>query len=246
MDQVIYISIIGLLTGVLGTLGGGILLLLIRKVVDGFLGVVMGVSAGIMTVIVFIDLIPESLHTGSIWTMLTGLILGIILIMILDISFPHRKFTSSENLSGRYIKAGILLAISIACHNFPEGLAIGAGFASNKKLGISIAIIIALHNMPEGLAVATTLRLGKVKSYQIFLITALAGLPMGLGAFLGAYFGQLSLMILSIALGLAAGAMIYIIFDELVPGAHKLSKSHWATIGIVWGMIIGIFVCDVL
>lgn len=246
MDMVINISLLGLLTGVLGTLGGAILLLLIRRVGEAFLGVVLGASAGIMTVIVFIDLIPESLNVGSIWTMLTGLVLGIILIMILDFSFPHKHFSTTENLRGRYIKAGILLAIGIALHNLPEGLAIGAGFISNEKLGLSIAIIIALHNMPEGLAVATTLSLGKMKTTQIFLLTALAGLPMGLGAFLGAYFGQLSPMTLSIALGLAAGAMIYITFDELVPDAHNLTDSHWATLGIVGGMIIGVLVCNLL
>lgn len=246
MDVVMRIGIVGLLTGVIGTLGGGILSLFFRRIGDAFLGCVLGVSAGIMTVIVFIDLIPEALKVGSLWTMLVGVIFGIIMIMLLDMSFPHQHVSVKENLRGRYIKTGLLLTIGIALHNIPEGLAIGSGFSADTQLGASIAVIIAIQNLPEGLAVATALNLGRMGIGKVLGLTALAGLPMGIGAILGAYFGQLSPMTLSISLGLAAGAMFYITFDELVPEAHNLTQNHWGTMGIVSGMVIGVLITGLL
>ncbi|MCK4260697.1 MAG: hypothetical protein KAX49_17095 [Halanaerobiales bacterium] len=92
----------------------------------------------------------------------------------------------------------------------------------------------------------TTLSLRQMSLKHILTLTALAGVPMGIGAALGAYFGDLSPNTLSIALGLAAGAMLYITFDELVPDAHNLSESHWATIGIVGGMVVGVLITGLI
>lgn len=245
--NIFYIGLIGLLTGVIGTLGGGIIALIFRKINESLLGFILGISGGIMTAIVFIDLIPESLQEGSLWSMLFGLILGVLMIMGLDLSFPHQHISVTENTQGRFIKAGLLLTIGIALHNLPEGLAIGSSYVSNISLGVSIAIVIALQNLPEGLAVATTLCLGEMKMSRVLILTALSGVPMGLGAFLGAYFGGISPIMLSVSLSLAAGAMLYITFDELVPDAHNLCKeSHWATMGIVMGMVIGVLVTGLL
>lgn len=246
MNSMLYIGFLGLLTGVIGTLSGGLFTFFFRKVGDSLLGFILGISAGIMTVIVFIDLIPESIAEGNLWTMLIGLILGVVMIMALDLSFPHQHVSITENVHGRYIKAGLLLTIGIALHNLPEGLAIGAGFISDSDLGISIAIVIALQNLPEGLAVATTLSLGRMRIRNVLMLTALSGVPMGLGAFIGAYLGYISPIALSISLALAAGAMLYITFDELVPDAHNLAKGHWATLGIVSGMILGVLVTGLL
>jgi ZIP family zinc transporter len=183
---------------------------------------------------------------GSVWTSLIGLFLGIALISVLDLLFPHQHFVSIEDGRRHYLKAGLLLAIGIALHNVPEGLAIGAGYSSANALGIGLAIIMAVQNFPEGMAVATTLSLAGLKNTKIILITLLSGIPMGIGSFIGAYLGNVSDLILSISLGFAAGAMLYITFDELIPDAHEKAEGHSAIFGILAGVFLGIILTNIL
>ena len=246
MPFIIYVTLIGLLSGVLGTMSGGFAVLFIRKIKDQFLCIVLGISAGIMTVIVFLDLIPEAQEVGTTFTSILGLILGIGLIAFLDLKFPHHHFSLQKNGNASYYKMGLLLSIGIALHNIPEGLAIGAGFIASDSLGYSLSILMALQNLPEGLAVATALGLSGMGGLKILGITALAGVPMGIGAFIGAYLGTISDNVLSISLGFAAGAMLYIVFDELIPDSHEKNEGHNAIIGIIGGVLIGIMITTLL
>ncbi len=249
MGLLIYITLIGLLSGVIGTGGGGFSVLILKKIDDNLLGVLLGFSAGIMTVVIFLDLIPEAQEAGSMVSALLGLLLGIILIAMLDIKFPHKHFSFSRDMvkeKEKYFKTGVLLSIGIALHNIPEGLAIGASFMASPSLGIGLAILIALHNIPEGMAVATALSLANLKARSIILITTLTGVPMGLGAFVGGFLGGISEWFLSISLGFAGGAMLYIVYDELIPDAHLKTKGHAAIIGIVSGVIAGIVFIELL
>ncbi len=245
MEYLIFVTKVGLISGMLGTAGGGLMVLLVRQVKETLLSAILGISAGIMTVIIFVDLIPEAQAVGSTMTSLLGLLLGILLIGSLDLFFPHKHFLSSEDGHGQFLKAGLLLAIGIALHNVPEGLAIGAGYSAASNLGLGLAIIMAIQNFPEGMAVACTLSLGGLRSRSVFLITLLAGLPMGLGAFIGAYLGSISNLVLSISLGFAAGAMLYITFDELIPDAHRKAEGHTAILGILGGIFIGIILTGI-
>ncbi len=246
MEYVLYVAIIGLFTGVIGTAGGGLIVLIIRKVRDNLLSFVLGISAGIMSVVIFLDLIPEAMETGSVISTIIGILAGVMLIGLLDVQLPHYHFFSTEKGMNRYLKAGLLLSIGIALHNIPEGLAIGASYQVDKTLGLSMAIMMAVQNFPEGMAVATTLSMGRLGSAKIMLITALAGVPMGIGAFVGAFVGGVSDLALSISLGFAAGAMLYIVFDELIPDAHEKAKGHWAIVGIVAGVLLGILLKEYL
>ncbi len=249
MNNLFYITVFGLLSGIIGTGGGGLAALLIKKVNDNLLAILLGFSAGIMTVIVFIDLIPEAQNTGNMGTALMGIFLGVVLIASLDIIFPHQHFSFTRDMNerdSRFIKTGILLSIGIALHNIPEGLAIGASYQVAWERGFRMAILIALHNLPEGMAVATALALAKIKSSKILLITILTGVPTGIGAFIGGYLGGVSDFVLSISLGLAAGAMMYVVYDELIPDAHAKAKGHSAIIGIITGIFLGIIFVEVL
>lgn len=246
MSYLLSVTIIGLLSGTLGTFAGGLIVLVVKEIRSRFLSIVLGISAGIMTVVIFFDLIPEAEEIGTVGTSLFGMFLGIVLIALLDVFFPHQHLISVEGKDIRFLKAGLLLAIGIAFHNVPEGLAIGAGYSSASSLGLGLAIIMAVQNFPEGMAVATTLSLAGIKNSSIILITVLSGIPMGLGSFLGAYLGSISDLYLSISLGFAAGAMLYITFDELVPDAHEQAEGHSAILGILSGIILGIILTNIL
>lgn len=240
MNYLFYTTLIGFLTGILGTVGGGLIVILLKKIEERFLTFILGISAGIMTVVVFLDLIPEALDVGSTLSTLSGMFLGVGLIGLLDFVFPHEHFQG--NRSNNYYKTGILLSVGIALHNIPEGLAIGAGYSAAQSIGMGLALIIGIHNIPEGIAVATSLSLAGMGNLQIILITLLAGLPMGFGTFIGAYLGNISPFFLSLSLGFAAGAMLFITFDDLIPAAQEKNTGRLAIIGILLGTFLGILI----
>ncbi len=243
------VTIIGLLAGVIGTASGGLTVIIVKKVQDRLLSVLLGASAGIMASISFLDLIPEAIDEGTIYTAMIGILLGIGIIGLLDVKFPHRHFSFSKDGGGehnRYLKTGILLSIGIALHNLPEGVAIGASFMVSFQVGLLLAVLIAIHNFPEGMAVGAAMCVGGVRSKKVLLITALAGVPMGIGAFIGVALGGVSPWTLSVSLGFAAGAMLYIVFDELIPDAHRKATGHSAIMGILAGILIGIFFIELL
>lgn len=238
-------TLIGLLAGVIGTGLGALIAIFLCKPTYTTISTVLGFSGGIMISIVCFDLIPESLAVGGILYGLTGIILGSIIIALLDYITPHAHFIS-DNDNRRYVRTGILLGIGIAMHNLPEGLAIGAGYAHSTELGLSLAIVITLQNAPEGIAMAAPMYIGGVRPLKIILACLLAGLPMGIGAYIGAEVGTISEQFLSIALGFAAGAMLYISFDELIPQSHSIGRGHTATFSGVMGIIVGLLISVLL
>lgn len=232
------ITLIGLVAGTMGTGIGGILAFLFAKPSHKVLGIMLGISAGIMLSIVFMELLQKAVGNSFLHTV-AGLLLGILAFVFLDNYFPHSHYVSEEVAGGVYVKKGVLIATGIALHNFPEGIAIGAGFASSIGMGITLALLIAVHNIPEGIAVAFPLYIGGMGRVKSFAITLMAGLPMGIGAFLGALSGHISLSFLSLSLGFAAGAMLYIVCDELIPDVYRLTSAHIAILGITAGILTG-------
>lgn len=235
------VGIIGLIAGVIGTGAGGILSALIKKPTLRFTGTILAFAAGVMLSIVFLTLIDEAVIFGGYTAAIAGLTLGMIVFYLLDHFLPHHHtITAEDSPFAGYLKKGTLLALGIGLHNLPEGLAIGSGYAGSTTLGLSLAILIGLHNIPEGMAIAAPLKQGGYNYTKIVLVTALAGLPMGLGAMIGAAIGGISVTVLSLSLGFAAGAMLYIVCDELIPDAYESAGAHLSIFGIFAGTVLGI------
>ena len=136
----------------------------------------------------------------------------------------HKK---SDN---RLFEAGLVMAIVIALHNLPEGMVIGATYAKQPNLivggsALVISIVIGIHNIPEGMAVSVPLISSGTKKWKAILYTALSGVPTIIGAILGFLLGMINATFLSISLALASGAMLYVIFGELLPESIIMWKS---------------------
>ena len=232
------ITLIGLMAGTMGTGIGGLLALSLFKPSNNVLGLMLGFSGGIMLSIVFMELLQKAAE-NSFAHMIVGLLLGILVFVYLDNYFPHWHYVSEETVGKAYVRKGVLIATGIALHNLPEGIAIGAGFASSEQMGITLAILIAAHNIPEGMAVGFPLYIGGLGRAKSLAITLMAGVPMGAGALLGALAGNISLSFLSLSLGFAAGAMLYIVCDELIPDVYRLASAHTAILGITAGILTG-------
>ncbi len=243
LSPVFTITAIGTLAGIVGTGLGGLITVIAGNRSGRTLSFVLAFSGGIMLAVVFADLLPEALRLGGVRVSLVGLLLGVALLLLLDLYLPHSHFLSidCQSQQGRFMQSSILLGIGIAMHNFPEGLAIGAGYAVSEHLGLGLALIIAIQNVPEGMAMGGPMKAACIDDKHILLWSCLAGVPMGVGAWSGAVLGAVSPAMLSLALGLAAGAMLYITFDELLPEAHELGgPGHAATFGAVVGAVLGL------
>ena len=151
MNEVLKTTLIGLFFGTFGTTIGGIIGITFKKTSNKFLSFILSFSSGLMLAIICFDLIPESMKLSNILSVLSGIIVGIIGIVICDI-FVQKKFdsTSKSLENNNLLKTGIIVSIGLALHNIPEGLAIGSGFGASIALGYSLAIAICLHDVPEG------------------------------------------------------------------------------------------------
>ncbi len=246
MNEILQITLIGLTAGVVGTGSGAIIALFLRKPSRTLLGFVLGFAGGIMLAIVLNDLVPEAVREGGLFPALIGLIMGSLFILLLDTKLPHFHVFETGDELAKFIRTGTILGLGIAMHNLPEGLAIGAGYIVSPTLGFTLTFIIALHNIPEGIAIACPLCAGGMRLRWILLYTALAGFPMGIGALIGASFGAISPLFLSLSLGFAAGAMLYIIFSELIPGAQQSGQGYSGTFGAVFGTIAGLILLFII
>jgi len=235
------IGALGMFAGVLGTGAGGLLSVIVKKPTPRFTGTILAFAAGVMLSIIFLELIEEAIEFSGYAAAVVGLALGMAVFYLLDHFLPHHHPVSAEDTPfGGYLKKGTLLALGIALHNFPEGLAIGTGYVGSPELGLSLAILIGLHNIPEGMAVAAPLKQGGQSFPKVILITAMAGVPMGIGALIGAAIGSISDLVLGLSLGFAGGAMLYIVCDELIPDAYESAGAHLSILGIFAGTILGI------
>lgn len=243
MDTILNTTILGLIFGTLGTTLGGIIGVTIKTNSNKFLSFILEFAAGLMVAIVCFELIPEAMEVSSIFTVIIGIIIGVIIMIFCDnlvnYKYNKRKVIKTGSLNS-LAKTGIIVGIGLAIHNFPEGLAIGSGFSASAKLGITLAIAIALHDVPEGISMAVPMRNGGMRAYKVVLYTFLSGVTTGIGAFFGVLIGTISEQLISICLGFAAGAMLYISAGELIPESHKIYKGRMAYIGNILGFIIGI------
>lgn len=138
------------------------------------------------------------------------------------------------------------MAFAIALHNFPEGMVIGASYASDIADGgiggLAVAIVIGLHNIPEGMSVAVPLVAGGMKKWSATLITAVTGAPTILGAMLGFFLGTLSPVWLSVSLSFASGAMLYVVFGELLPESILMWRSKAPAFAMLIGLLVGVLI----
>jgi ZIP family zinc transporter len=157
----------------------------------------------------------------------------------------HRE--GRQPRSGLFL-AGLVMAAAIALHNIPEGMVIGASFARNageailNRGGLTMAVVIGLHNIPEGMAVSVPLISGGMPKSRSVVITALTGFPTILGALLGFTAGVLGPTALAVSLSFASGAMLYVVFGELLPESILMWRSKVPAAATIVGMLTGLII----
>jgi len=228
--------IISLIAG-LATCFGALIVLIIGKPRERTLSALFGLAAGIMLAVIVLDLLPSALEQGTFRQTAAGFSIGIIIMLVLDLVlsqiFPPLK---SNNQTAYFRKMGYLVGIGIALHDLPEGIAIAAGFSAQQHLGLVIAVAIGLHNIPEGMATATPLKIGKVPDLTILLLNIVLSMFTPVGAFIGLLLLNLSPGHVALMLAVAAGAMTYIVKNELLPESRR-RHPNYATLGGIIGFL---------
>jgi len=221
----------------LSTTIGALFAFFIKKPKMRYLSFAMGFSAGVMLFVSFAELLPQALaEIGELYTF-TAFFLGMAAIFVIDSFIPH-AYEQEKCADSRLLKCGTLLAIGIAIHNFPEGIAVFFSSLSSLSLGIPVALAVAFHNIPEGIAVSLPIFYATKSRKKAFTYASLSGLAEPLGAVIGFIFlfSFLNAFTLSLVLAAVAGVMVFISFDELLPYSYKNHSGHLPIFGIILGM----------
>ena len=168
----------------------------------------------------------------------------------LDELIHSNHLETHKNEKSHLFVAGLVMMAAIALHNLPEGMVIGASYAVTENLianlfsgsGFIIAVVIGLHNIPEGMAVSVPLISGGMGKVKAVLLTALSGLPTVFGALIGYALGGINEIMLVLALGFASGAMLYVVFGELLPESILMWKSKLPALSLFVGLLVGFLI----
>jgi len=231
---------VSLLAG-LCTLLGAAFALLIGRPGNKTLAAFLGLAAGVMAGVVVWALIPAALTQGRGETVVLGFAAGVAVVALLDQQIS-RIFGPAQH---GFLKTGILVALGIALHDLPEGMAVAAGFVSDTNRGLLMALTIGLHNLPEGIAIAVPLRAAEVSPARVILLNGLVSLITPVGTLAGLALARSGLLPISILSAAAAGAMSYIVILELLPRALQESV-RFSTGGIITGLLIVIILSSLL
>ncbi|MGG6297469.1 ZIP family metal transporter [Leptolyngbya sp. AN02str] len=245
----VWLGLIGSTIAGLGTGLGALPIFLVNRISPNSQGVMLGFGAGVMLAATAFSLVIPGLdavteqgggNVAAAFLVSLGIMLGGVFLWLSHRYFPHEHFFKGrEGQHTARLKQVWLFIMAIAIHNFPEGLAVGVGFGGDDiGNAVSLAAGIGLQNMPEGLVVALSLRAEKYSKRDAFLISLVTGLVEPIGGVLGSVAVSLFRPILPIAMGFAAGAMLFVISDEIIPESHRLGYEKAATAGVMVGFVL--------
>ena len=228
----------GLATGV-----GALPIFFVREISDRLLDAMLGFAAGVMLAATAFSLIIPAIELGGVWITATGILIGAAFLSLLDRVVPHDHLIMGHEGPASHLRHVWLLIIAITLHNFPEGLAVGVSYGGGDiPMATSLAIAIGLQNMPEGLAVALPLLREKYSKGKALGYALLSGMAEPIAGIFGVLAVQIARPLLPLGLAFAAGAMLYVVSDEVIPETHRKGFEREGT----WGVIIGFVVMMLL
>ena len=236
----------------IGTILGSACIYLIKKINSTILKAFSGFAAGVMIAASFWSLIIPAFETSTnlnklgVIPVLVGIWLGVAFLMILDKIIPHTHCNSEESEGPKCnLKRSTMTSLAVALHNLPEGIAVGIVLASATtstsvpiSLAIALAIGIAIQNFPEGAIVSVSLASSGTNKHKSFILGVLSGIVEPLGAVITLLLANIISPALPYLLSFAAGAMIYVVVEELIPEMTDEKHSHIGTIMFVIGFTL--------
>ena len=250
--DIVWLGFLGSLLAGLGTGVGGLGVFAVRTLSPKLEDALLSAAAGIMLAASFFSLLLPAIEHGerqfcakplAVAVVVAGLLLGAVALHLVHRLVPHEHFIAGrEGPEAAALRRIWLFVLAITLHNFPEGMAVGVGFAGGDVAnGVSIATGIGLQNIPEGLAVAVSLLAVRYSRLHAFLIALVTGLAEPVGGLFGAVAVWLAAPLMPFTLGFAACAMLFIISDEIIPETHRRGFETLATFSLMIGFAIMMF-----
>lgn len=248
----LYYAFLGGLSGFAATALGAVVAVVLRDITARTQDIMLGFAAGMMLAASSFSLIlpgiaaaqsicGNKLLAASVVTL--GLALGVALMIGLDRFVPHEHQQSGrKGPDAQRINRVWLFVLAITLHNLPEGMAIGVSFANgDMRVGLPLTTAIAIQDIPEGLAIALALKVTGISTLRAALIAIGSGLMEPLGAVVGLGISTSFALGYPVALGLAAGAMIFVVSHEVIPETHRNGHETPATLGLMLGFGVMMF-----
>lgn len=254
MDNIFYAFLLTLFAG-LSTGIGSLIALLAKRTNRRFLSISLGFSAGVMVYVSMIEIFAKAQtaltaqlgqRLGS-WATVLAFFGGMLFIAVIDKLIPAEKNPHEVKLveeeagappARKLMRMGLLTALAIAVHNFPEGLATFVSALQSPSVAIPIVVAIAIHNIPEGIAVSVPIYQATGSRKKAFCYSFLSGLAEPLGALIG-WLLLMPIMtdtVFGVIFAAVAGIMVFISFDELLPAAREYGEHHLSIYGLISGM----------
>lgn len=249
--------VIGFIASILAGLAtglGALPVIFFKNISNNLFSSLLGAAAGVMLAATAFSLLVPGIDFGNalwpgkgIYVVSAGMLLGAFFLHYADHQLPHVHFDAVVDTQINSLRKIWLFIIAITIHNFPEGMSVGVSFGSGEmKNGLVLAIAIAMQNIPEGLAVALPLVSLGYDRWRAVGVALATGLVEPVGGLLGITMVTLFQSVLPIAMGFAAGAMLFVISEEIIPETHAKGRSRYATYSLMIGFIIMMAVDNML
>ena len=248
---------LSVLTGIIipfvGTMLGSACVFFMAKKMNVFIEkLLLGFASGVMVAASVWSLLIPSLNLSASLGKLafipaaTGFLLGMLFLLLLDQTIPHMHLDQKIEGKKSSLKKSTMLVLAVTLHNIPEGMAVGVVFAGmiigNQQItlmsAVALALGIAIQNFPEGAIISMPLRSEGMSKKKAFVDGTLSGIVEPIASFITVLLSQFIIPILPYLLSFAAGAMVYVVIEELIPEASVGKHSNIATIGFAIGFVI--------
>ncbi len=244
MDMTI-VLLLAFLAGASTLLGG--IACVILKVEKRALRFLLTASSGVVLSVILLGMMPQALQLGGVGYTALGFILGGVAMMVTGSLFPHTYGDEKyEDRLYSLLKTGTLVVSGIIIYSIPQGLLIGSGFASSWALGVMMSVALVLQNIPRGISLdAPLFRMG-LSRIGVLVLLLLAGVPAAAGALLSfAVLAGSVPALLSSGMAFSAGAMLFIVADQLIPVVKKYTRLHEVAIALFLGIFVGVLILGI-
>ncbi|MGG1879168.1 MULTISPECIES: ZIP family metal transporter [Paenibacillus] len=235
-------ALLGSLISAMATVLGAVPLLFVKTLSEKWKDILIAFTAGIMVSASTFGLMPQALEESGMIPLTIGLLVGILVLDLIERNIPHIDVENRAGISS-FDTSSLLVIIALCIHNIPEGLSTGFSYASqNEGLGPMVAISIGAQNMPEGLVLAVFLINSRVSKAKSFLVVFLTGLMEMISAVIGYFAASYIEWMIGYGLAFAAGAMMFIVYKELIPESHGHGYERPSTYSFIAGLLIMVYI----
>ncbi len=235
-------ALIGSFISAMATVLGAIPIMFVKTLSEKWKDILIAFTAGIMVSASTFGLMPQAIKESGIVTLTFGFVMGILALDLIEKNIPHIDVENDFGISS-FDSKSLLVIIALFIHNIPEGLSTGFSYASkNEVLGPMVAIAIGAQNMPEGLILAVFLLNSKVSKLKSLLVVSFTGLMEMISAVVGYFTASYIESLIGLGLSFAAGAMMFIVYKELIPESHGHGYERPSTYSFIIGLLVMVYI----